>query len=123
MDTLKPSEVLRGAVEQLHEHGWCRHSYRDLSNRLCALGAIQMAQFGCITIASECSSLYTRASRALYEELEAQFGSLPDTPAPVARSLPPEVIISAFNDSRVSRVEEMIAAMEKAALKCEEQGQ
>ncbi len=87
--------VLLKAADILREHGWCQGTIRDRQGRRCAVGAILMAD------------LMVGAAFALPRSPYADLAM---------RKMLPDQGVSTWNDEPGRTVEEVIEAMERAAL-------
>lgn len=102
----KTSEVLREAATNVN-HGWCRSQVADAHGNVCVYGAIWKAVTGHLRDLSPLPTGVQAACEALQDVLEEQFKT---------RSF------TVVNDELATDKHEIMACLEKAALRCEEAG-
>jgi hypothetical protein len=100
---MKPSEVLRDAMKHV-EAGWCKGQYDDNKGNVCAVGALRKVA------AQEdvCWDVYVTAGSRMIQFLGYE-GSMLD--------------IVDWNDSIATTKQDVLHAMEKTAIQCEEHGE
>lgn len=90
---MTPAEVLRKAADVIRARGWRQHDYGEESGPVCAVGALNVAMGG---------DPWDDHGPYTAEERLRQFLGWGDS-------------VSRWNDARGRTVEEVIAALEKAA--------
>lgn len=108
---MKPEEVLRQAAAEV-DKGWCQGNLIDHQGHVCALGALRRVVRTAPGLGYVDDSI-RHAGQVLAEVMAEQFGL-----APAAEFLS---LIARANDTPGRTKEEIIACMEKAAAKLEEQ--
>lgn len=111
-----PANLCDGAIEVIHQRGWCKHIRCDQRMRVCALGALDVAKLG-IDFNHRCSPwlFYDFADKtpeacALAQVIREQF------PDRLGNFLSSTGVIAAFNNHPDTVEEDVIRAFEKASV-------
>lgn len=102
------SKVIRTAIDIIEEKGWVQHYGGDMEHGFCILGAVE-------TIFPTYGRTSATEWKALIEVIEEQY---PDRCQGVRMN---PLNITLFNDHPDTTKAEVLAVMEKAAIKLEEQ--